>query len=106
MAITTTTRARGHFVPSCLRASVPINSFPIDLRHLERLHRELDVADGMAASNLLERVLCRPDELSAGEQALISPSKVPTSATLPSDPTAMLLRLNSSDGGMSSPRAV
>jgi hypothetical protein len=26
---------------------------------------ELDVADGMAATNLLERILCRPDELSA-----------------------------------------
>ena len=29
---------------------------------------DLDVADGMAASNLLESVLCRPEELSAEQR--------------------------------------
>jgi len=33
----------------------------------ELAYDELDVADGMAASNLLESVLCRPDELGANQ---------------------------------------
>ena len=54
---------KNHFYHPDFRGSFSIkNVVPALLPELA--YDDLDVADGMAASNLLERVLCRPDELS------------------------------------------
>ena len=57
-----------HFYHPAFRGSFSIkNVVPALLP--EMAYDELDVADGMAATNLLERILCRPDELSATQCA-------------------------------------
>ena len=54
---------KNHFYHPDFRGSFSIkNVVPALLPELA--YDDFDVADGMAASNLLERVLCRPDELS------------------------------------------
>ena len=58
------TAVKNHFYHPGFRGSFSIkNVVPALLPELA--YDELEVADGMAASNLLERILCRPDELGA-----------------------------------------
>ena len=58
---------KNHFYHPDFRGSFSIkNVVPALLP--EMAYDDLDVADGMAASNLLESVLCRPEELSADQR--------------------------------------